>query len=252
MSGLCSIGPQHYPNRELNANEYPNKCTHAHTRDPTASNARLNPKKNILSRLRACYHPSKDMIGIRHSTLSESVATTPGDAQSVIKSSPATWTAVGTIVHSKRWHYRILHIYCMARQETSRVCAATGARQNAPADSYPRAKRAVHQDLGPTNRIPLFYNQWRGFHFNFCFGKRTSFLKHCMLPVSLSLYFVGMSRLVMMVWSASLASRTCFLLSIRYLSTSSLPPPGLYSPNCEIKAMLLLILVAEFQSSAAS
>jgi hypothetical protein len=126
--------------------------------------------------LRACYHPSKDMIGIRHSTLSDSVTTTPGDAQSVIKYSPATWTAVGTIVHSKRLHYRI-HIYCMARQETSRVCAATGARQNAPADSYPRAKRAVHQDLGPTNRIPLFYNQWRGFHFNFCFGKRTSFLK---------------------------------------------------------------------------
>jgi hypothetical protein len=56
----------------------------------------------------------------------------------------------------------------------------------------------------------------------------------------------------MIVLRESLAKMTCFLLSFRYLSTSSFPPPGLYSPNCEMKAMLLLMLTAEFQLSLAS
>lgn len=64
--------------------------------------------------------------------------------------------------------------------------------------------------------------------------------------------FYAMSRLSIMTFNASRASTTCFLLSFKYLRTSSLPPPGLYSPNCEMKAIELLIFVALFQSSVAS
>ena len=59
-------------------------------------------------------------------------------------------------------------------------------------------------------------------------------------------------RTSMIVLSDFWASNTCFLDSFKYLRTSSFPPPGLYSPNCEMNAMELLIVMAEFQSSVAS
>lgn len=48
------------------------------------------------------------------------------------------------------------------------------------------------------------------------------------------------------VFNAFSARITCVCASFRYFNTSSFPPPGLYSANCDMNDILFVIFIAVF------